>query len=314
MDDDSEDREDDLLSERKPRQSCYYWKAKLENSQNFKCLVEILIGAGIVLHVWAFVVILACGKLGWGDLKYSNACVPLIALTFEVWLTCFIVLLLIINDLCTGKSRGINLWQRQALAKLARNLSVSFMIGLTLALCYLDLDKKNFKFFDCLWPSFVLNILVFFRYLLIKADYSGFCILSSLAGVAFQVLIVLKIDFKVHLEWNLVLIPVYAEVIFCFLLSVYQLSISKSSISETLYQSIISSGLCLIICGMGIHLYLNLHHYSLALIILGLSLSSIGSIQYVGSFFLDMTISHIDFNIAKPKSSLQHFSYTAHSI
>ena len=314
MDDDSEDTEDDLLSERKPRRSCFYCKAKLENSQNFRCLVEILLGAGGVLHIWAFVVILFCVRLGWGDFKYSTACIPLILLTFEVWLTCFVVFCLIVNDLYTSRPRGINLWQRQALAKLARNLSVSFMIGLTLILSYFELDKKKFKFLDCLWPSFILNLIMFLRYLIIKADYSGFWLLTSLAGLAFQVLIVLKIDFRIQIEWDLVLIPVYAEVIICFLLSVYQLSISKSSLSETLSISIIASGLCLIICGMGINFYLNLHHYSIALAILGLSLSTIGSIQYVGSFFLDMMISHIDFNTAKPKSSLQNFSYTAHSI
>jgi hypothetical protein len=314
MEEELEDSEIQLLSQKAARVSCFYCKTCIENRPVARFLVEVSVGTFMVLHFWASFLMFLCRFYGVVKVKYSLAVLPLVFLVFEVLVTCFVVFCLIFHDLCSKKAKGITLWQRQAIGRLIRNLIFYSFVEWALIMLYLRVDKKDFRLFPCIFPLILLNITAIFRYLLIKSDYSFFWLCSSLSLLSQQILLIIKLDYSPKITWETVLLPSYIQSLLILTVSIYNLFIFRDDFQNLMLIVVTCSGFCLIICGVGLQLALGLHSYSTVLTFSGLGLGSLGAVHSLGSFMVEISVGHVDSDVSELKNPIQTILNSPHSV
>lgn len=313
MEDDSDYSETQPLYPRSSRQSCFVCRRCLEDRPLIKSALQFFLGTVQLLHFWAFLILLYL-KIYYNQGSYSHCLIPLSTLIMELFLTCLVVIFIIFNDIFYRKIRGITLWQRQAIGRLIRNLFALFLIGFTCVALYHNLVHNDLELLKPLLPGIFLNAVIFLRFLLIVAEYSAFWLVTSLIVLVQQVLLIGKIDYNWDIDWEIVVLPAVVQSVWVVLMTGYMIYEKYGDYCQEILAILNFIGcVCISFASFyGVYVEIGLLFY--LCLAVGFGLLSIGMIENLGSFLVDITIGHIDLDVLDLKHPVQSFSFAPHSV
>ena len=313
MEDDSDDSETQPLFPKSARQSCFACKRSLEDKPYTTMFLKLFLGLLLLSHIWVFLVILYL-KIEHSKGSFSTSLLPMISLATELLLTCTVVLVVIFNDLFYRRIRGITLWQRQAIGRLIRNIIILTLIGITLVLLYFNSDQSPINLWKNCWTLLILSIIVFLRFLLIASDYSLFWLLTSGLVLLQEILIILKQDFSISIDWVFALLPTLIFWCVMTIMLAYLIWKNKQDLNDLLLSFINFLGSILCLSGVSFGIFKEINESFYFLTIVGLFLLTIGFLHTSGSFIIDITIGHIDIEVLDLKHPIQTLSNAPHSV
>jgi hypothetical protein len=313
MEEDSDDSETQPLYPRSTRQSCFMCKRSLEDKPYTNYALKLFLGLVQLLHIWTSLALLYL-KLEYFKGSYSLIITPLIVLTAELFLACIVMLFIIFNDLFYRRIRGITLWQRQAIGRLVRNIIILVLIEITLLSFYFNSDQNELKIQKSLLPVLILTVIVFFRYLLIVSEYSLLFLTVSSLLLSQQILLILKLEYQIDIIWKYTLIPTIALCYILVLLTIYLIWEQINDFFKVIIAFFSFAGSVLFSIGITVGILQEFNASLYIYIIISLVFISIGIIEKLGSFIIDITIGHIDIDILDLKHPIQTLSNAPHSV
>lgn len=311
MEENSDEQESQSFIRQFPKQSCFEVKRKLEENPSNKLFIEILLGIFIITQLWIwFGIVYNC----WDSKELARPIGFLAIILLEIFVVCIFSLCSIFNDLYSHRINGITLWKRQAIGRLIRNLLIFLLIESTLIILYCKIDNKPLKLLGSAAPLLFLSVVVFLRYLLVKAEYNLFWLSSAFLFLLQEILLVLKIDYSIGVSWKDLLLPVYFECFLLVLSSAFVVYENRSEAFSCVLAIFTCSGFSTVLCGIGLYLLLNLDYYSFVLVCAGFAMVSVGVLHIIGSFFLDLAIGHVEIENFSVKHSISGLIAAPHSV
>lgn len=146
----------------------------------------------------------------------SVALLPLLVLCLEIATLCVVLLVIIYSDFSKRRVRGVTVWQREAVGRILRNLVVSLLLGLSVWQLYTRLILKPGKvelkggLLGTLGGAVCLCVLAIVKLTLIRTRQGLYWLGLSLAALAFQGLLICKVDYGATFSWSSVVIPLYS--------------------------------------------------------------------------------------------------------
>ena len=313
MEEDSDESESHPLYPRSARQSCFMCKRKLEEKPGANLTLKLFLGLLQLLHLWSALV-LVFRKIAFSKGEYFDALIPLSLLVIELTFICTIVLFLIFNDLFYRRIRGITLWQRQAICRLVRNIFALLLLGFSLLLMYFRRNNDSLNLLKVLFPILLLNLIVFWRFLLINSEFSIFWLASSALLLSQQVLLVLKVDYELDIMWEIVLIPSLSLSYIITAVNLYLIWTNRYDLFEFLLSIVSFTGCVAFSVALSLSILQDTNQNLYITASIGLFLASLAYIEAFGNFLMDIVIGHIDIDILDLKHPIQTLSNTPHSV
>jgi len=145
----------------------------------------------------------------------SVALLPLLVLWMETATLCVVLLVIIYSDFSKRRVRGVTVWQREAVGRILRNLVVSLLLGLSAWQLYTRLILKPGKvelkggLFGTLGGTVCLCVLAIVKLTLVRTREGIYWLGLSLTALAFQGLLICKVDYGATFAWSSVVFPLY---------------------------------------------------------------------------------------------------------
>lgn len=311
MEEESESLESQGLIMNTSKQCCFGLKKRLDENPAQKVSLEVMLGIGLLTQLW---VCLLAGFSSGKSRKFAGLIGILIMLLVEILVLCLFALFSIFSDLTSHRINGVSLWHRQAIVRLIRNIIILLLLESSLLMIYYKIDNKHVKLLNSLIPALFLSIVTLLRYLLIKAEYNLFWLSTTFLLLVQEILLICKVDYTISIQWKYLFSPVYIECLLIVIASAYLALENRSNALDCILSVFIFTGFCVILCGIGLFILLNLSHYSIILIITGLLLVSIGTVHIFGSFLLDITLGHIEVETSTAKTPIIYLPGISHSV
>lgn len=188
------------------RSRIFFCRTRVDRAPGLLWVLEVVSGAVLLAHPAAALLLLSLSQ---EDLV-GHALVPLTLLCSEVCVLSLVILSAVVCDLVKRKSRGISVWQREALGRLLRNFFMSLLLGISLSYTYLSWEPGSHlstSLLELLVPAGVAALIGSIKVLMVRTEQGWFWLWLCLCGFLQMALLVLKHDIETTLPWSVVLLP-----------------------------------------------------------------------------------------------------------
>jgi len=194
------------MAERSLRSKIFFCRTRVDREPGLLYMLEAVSGAVLLAHPAAALFLLSLSQ---EDLV-GHALLPMTCLCLEVCALSLAILAAVVYDLVKRKSRGISVWQREALGRLLRNFFMSLLLGVSLSYTYLSWEPGyhlSTSLLQILVPAGLAALVGSIKVLMVRTEQGWFWLWLCLCGLLQMVLLVLKHDIETTLPWSIVLTP-----------------------------------------------------------------------------------------------------------
>jgi hypothetical protein len=229
------------------RQRLFLCRKRIDKSPGLLAAIEIALGTVAFAHA-----LIAIAMLWSEEGQSRDAVLPLAVFCFEVALLSLAVLVLVIKDICTRPEESLSVWQREALGRLLRNIVIWSLIGVSCLWLYEKAEEQDKLLLSgAVVPALVAACLGMLKIVLIRTERTWFWLGLSLLFTLQMMLLLLKIDFNLHISWRFVCLPIYFisldALVLTFTVSSEEITLFKASIVSTFLSCLIKFAACVMV-------------------------------------------------------------------
>lgn len=231
------------MAERSLRSRIFFCRTRVDREPGLLYMLEVVSGTMLLVHPAVALFLLSLSQ---EDLV-GHALLPLTFLCFEVCALSLGILAAVGYDLAKRKSRGISVWQREALGRLLRNFFMSLLLGVSLLYAYLSWEPGyhlSTSLLQLLVPAGVAALIGSIKVLMVRTEQGWFWLWLCLCGLLQMAFFVLKHDVGATLPWSVVLAPLDLMALDALFLAYVKTEQSIWQKTGLLFASVLLLGTC----------------------------------------------------------------------